>query len=103
MSTYERERDAKRLMNQSRKIERLMAAPAPRGEVYSGMDTLQRHVVALALTLEALDTLLIKKGVLADDELIGELQELMKVKAAQMEASDAVEEQNAPRIEVVAS
>lgn len=92
MSTWKDERDAKRDASRLKRLSRALAAPAPRGELYKSAMELQQHVASVALALEALEYLLVQKGTLAENELMEALTLLLKQKADQVKAADAVQE-----------
>lgn len=67
----------------------IMASPISRGEVSQMEDRILSNVMSTAMAIEALETLLVQKGVLKDDELMTAVTELLKSKKEQA-AADAV-------------
>lgn len=67
----------------------IMASPISRGEVSEMEERILSNVMSTAMALEALETLLIQKGVLKDDELMAAVADLLKNKKEQA-AADAV-------------
>jgi len=65
----------------------VMQQPLSRGEAQLLEDRLYTHILSTATAIEALDTLLIKKGILADNELMDAVKELLKTKSEQTYAA----------------
>lgn len=61
----------------------VMQQPVSRGEAQLLEDRIYVHILSTATALEALDTLLTKKGILADSELMDAVKELLKSKSEQ--------------------
>lgn len=68
----------------------IMSQPISRGEVAAMEDRLLSNVMSCAAGLEALETILIRRGVMKDDELMTEVKALLKQKQEQAEASASV-------------
>lgn len=89
MADWKTERDAKRHERAIKQQLRAAAAPITRGEVVNLGFAYEEQIASLALGLEALDTMLVEKGILKDDELLTRMKSLAKEKAAQAEAQKA--------------
>lgn len=53
-----------------------------------------QNVISLALAIEALETLLIAKGILKDNDVLDKIKALMDEKVAQVSAQKAAEPEN---------
>jgi len=93
---WQEERDAKRRERDIKRHMRAMATPVSRGETINVTMSLEQHLTSVALAIEALDTLLVEKGILADNEILDKMKVLAETKRAQMEAEAATKEP--PRI-----
>lgn len=80
------ERDAKRQERANKQLQRAMLAPIPRAEMYQRTDQLLQNVSSVAFALEALDLLLVEKGILKENELLDKIKALVESKAAQVAA-----------------
>lgn len=61
----------------------IMASPISRDEAKQMEDRLFSNVMSTAIAVEALETLLVAKGILKDDELMKAVGELLKNKKEQ--------------------
>jgi len=93
---WQEERDAKRRERDIKRHMRAMATPISRGESLNVMVGMEGHLTSVALAIEALDNLLVEKGILADNEILDKMKVLAETKRSQMEAEAATEEP--PRI-----
>lgn len=91
MSNWADERDKKRAERQQRQLQRALAAPPARGEVFSSMSVLEQHVASVAIAIEALENRLVVAGVLKPDELMNEIQSLIKAKSESAAAQEAAQ------------
>ncbi len=64
-----------------------MAQPLTRQEGQNLEDRIYTHILSTATAIEALDVLLTKKGILADNELMDAVKELLKTKSEQVQAA----------------
>ena len=94
--TWKEEKEQKRQERELKRHMRVMATPVSRGESLNVMMGLQEQVVSLALAVEALDTLLVEKGVLKDNEVLDRMKVIAAAKQQQMEAASV--ESESPRI-----
>lgn len=92
---WQAERERKRTERQQRQFDRAMAAPPPRAEIFSQTSQLFNQVSSVALAIESLETLLIAKGVLKDNELMKSIEALVKSKSEQVQAADCVAQEEA--------
>lgn len=88
---WKKERDAKKLERDMKSFQRRMATPVMRGEVYNMGELQLQHIASLALAVEALENILIERGLLLDDELMDRMQMLAHEKQQIAEASKAAE------------
>lgn len=95
MSNWKLDRERARAEREARKLERIMSSPLTRGESAAQASEIQASLVSTALALESLELLLVAKGILQPDELMARLAELVRERATQARAADAVEQ---PRI-----
>lgn len=65
----------------------IMGSPISRQEVSLMEDRLLSNVMSTASAIEALETLLVAKGILKDDELMAAVKELVKQKHEQADAA----------------
>jgi hypothetical protein len=65
----------------------IMAQPLSRGEGQALEDRIYTHILSTATAIEALDVLLTKKGILADNELMDAVKDLLKTKSEQASAA----------------
>lgn len=65
----------------------VMQQPITRAEAQGLEDRIYTHILLTATAIEALDTLLTKKGILADNELMDAVKELLKTKSEQVHAA----------------
>jgi hypothetical protein len=86
------ERDAKRLARSQEQLRRSLMAPASRAELVNGTEHLLSNVMSVALAVEALELLLIERGVLKTDELMDRIKLLAAEKAEQVNAAVATED-----------
>jgi hypothetical protein len=91
MSTeWQADKERKRAERQQKQFDRAMAAPPPRAEIFSQTTQLFNQVSSVALAIESLETLLIAKGVLKDNELMESIESLVRAKSEQVQAADCV-------------
>ena len=83
---WQEERDKKRHERDIKRHLRAMSTPVSRGETINVTLGLEQQLASLALAMEALDTLLIAKGVLIDNELLDKMKSLANEKKAAVEA-----------------
>ena len=72
------------------KWKEIMASPISRNEAVALEDRIMQNVLSVAVSIEALETLLIRKNLFADDELMAEVKTLLKQKQEQVNASASV-------------
>lgn len=65
----------------------IMASPISRGEVSQMEERILSNVMSTAMAIEALETILVAKGILKDDELMTAVSELLKSKKEQAGAA----------------
>lgn len=65
----------------------IMASPISRQEASLMEQRLQSNVMSTAAAIEALENLLIEKGILKDDELMAAVKKLVEQKHEQVEAA----------------
>lgn len=92
---WKEERERAKVEREQRRMERILASPISRGESVQRDSQVQASLVSTALALESLELLLVSKGILKEDELMDRLSVLVKERAQQARAADAVEQ---PRI-----
>jgi imidazolonepropionase-like amidohydrolase len=76
---------------EQRQLARTMASPVARGEVARLGEIQLQHIASLALAIEALDVLLVEKGLFADNEIMDRMRQLAEQKADVAIATDATE------------
>jgi hypothetical protein len=76
---------------EQRQFARHMASPIARGEVAQFGELQLQHIASLALAMEALDTLLVEKGLFADNEIMERMGKLANEKAEIAAAAHATE------------
>ena len=64
-----------------------MASPISRGEVSQMEERILSNVMSTAMAIEALETILVAKGLLKDDELMVAVADLLKSKKEQAGAA----------------
>jgi len=69
------------------KWKEIMQAPVSRQEAQMLEDRIYTHILSTASAIEALDGILTKKGILADNELMDAVKELLKTKSEQVNAA----------------
>jgi hypothetical protein len=82
-------------VREQRQFARTMAAPIARGEVAQLEEVQLQHIASLALAIEALDVLLVEKGLFADNEIMDRMKVLAQQKADVAIAADAIDATNA--------
>lgn len=92
MSDWAKEKEQKRLDRLNRSLQRALAAPPARGEMLSSISTLQQHVTSVAIAIEALEILLMTAGILKENELMEQIESLIKAKAEAAQAAEAAEQ-----------
>ncbi len=98
MSDWQAEKAAKRATRDRKRLEHALAVPVTRGEAISRENMLLQNVASTALALEALESLLVERGLLKDNEVLDKMAALMKEKVAQVEADRATEAPEPSRI-----
>jgi len=68
----------------------IMAQPISRNEASLMEDRILEKVLSTAVAIEALETILIRRKILVDDEVMTEVKALLKQKQEQAEASASV-------------
>lgn len=86
MSTWEEDKRQKRLERDIKKLNRVMAAPPSRSEVLSGENELRMNIASTAIAVEALELLLVERGILKDNEVLDKMKVLMEEKKMQAQA-----------------
>jgi hypothetical protein len=76
---------------EQRQFARAMASPIARGEVAQLGKLHLHHIASLALAMEAIDTLLVEKGLFADNEIMDRMKVLATKKADIAIAAEATE------------
>jgi hypothetical protein len=89
--SYTSERAAKRLERDQKMLARALANPITLGQSISRENLLRENIASTAIAIEALETLLVRRGILADNEVLDTMKELMDAKKAQVEAANATE------------
>jgi hypothetical protein len=77
------------MLTDQAKWKEIMQAPVSRLEAQALEDRIYTHVLSTAMAIEALDTLLTKKGILKGNELLDAVSELVKIKSDQLGAAAA--------------
>ena len=93
MSTWQEERDRKRVERDMRKFARRMQTPVARGEVFQLGELQAQHIASLALALEALEDILVGRGVLDTEELMDTMKLMAERKAEVAVAASAAQGQ----------
>jgi hypothetical protein len=83
---WRKERDKKRLERDVAQFHRRMSTPVARGEVYQLGETQLMHLASLALAVEALEDILVGRGLLDRDELM-DCMELLAARKAEVAAA----------------
>jgi hypothetical protein len=78
---WQEEKATRQRIRNAEKMARLMQIPVPRAESIERDNHLAVNVATIAIGLEAMESLLIEKGVFVADELMGRLEKLAKEKA----------------------
>jgi hypothetical protein len=78
---WQQEREQKRAAREARQFQRRMSSPVMRGEVASFGEAQLQHIASLALALEALEDILVGRGVLDRDELMDTMLLMSQQKA----------------------
>ena len=90
---WQADKERKRVERQQRQFDRAMASPPPRAEIFSQTSQLFNQVSSVALAIESLESLLISKGVLKDNELMEAIEALVRAKSEQVQAADCVSQE----------
>jgi len=88
---WHEEKAAKRHERDMKKLERALAVPVSRGEAISRENMLLQNVASTAMAVEALESLLVERGILKDNEILDKMAALVKEKVAQVQAEQATE------------
>lgn len=72
-----------------KRMARILNSPAARGEVYQQLGAMQQGIAGVALAIEAFEELLIRKGTLEKDELMGKIKEIIATQDEQEAARAA--------------
>lgn len=88
---WRKEREQKRTERDMRQFARRMASPVARQELFQLGEAQAMHVASLALALEALEDLLVGRGLLDPDELMDCMELLARRKAEQAAAAAAAQ------------
>ncbi len=88
---WQEEKAAKRHERDMKKLERALSVPVSRGEAISRENMLLQNVASTAMAVEALESLLVERGILKDNEILDKMADLMKEKMAQVQAEQATE------------
>lgn len=91
MTDWAKEKEQKRLDRMQKSLQRALAAPPARGEVLSGLSTLQQHVASVAVAIEALENCLVRAKILGDGDVLREVEALLKSKSESVAAQEAAE------------
>ncbi len=86
---WQEEKAAKRHERDMKKLERALSVPVSRGEAISRENMLLQNVASTAMAVEALESLLVERGILKDNEILDKMSALVKEKMAQVEAQHA--------------
>lgn len=78
---WTKERDANRAARAAKSFARRMQSPVPRGEVFQLGEAQMQHLASLALAIEALEDILVGRGVLDRDELMDTMYTMAAAKA----------------------
>jgi hypothetical protein len=89
--SWEQEKAVKRAQRDMKKLQRALAMPVSRDEAISRENMLLQNIASTAIAVEAMETLLVSKGILSDNEVLDAMKALMEQKKAQMSAQQAVE------------
>lgn len=90
---WDKEKAQKRLARDVAQFQRRMSAPIARGEVFSLGEVQMQHLASLALAVEALEDLLVGRGLLDRDELMDCMELMAQQKREQAEAAQAAAQQ----------
>jgi hypothetical protein len=77
---YQLEKARKRMERDAKQFQRRMCSPVARGEVFQLGEVQMQHLASLALAVEALEDILIGKGVLEPDELMDTMRLMAEAK-----------------------
>jgi hypothetical protein len=91
---WQREKQEKQAERQAKQFMRRMAGPIARGEVAQFGEAQAMHIASLALAIEALEQLLVKRDVLKADELMDLMKSLASQKQEQALAAQAASQQS---------
>jgi hypothetical protein len=94
---WEQEKEAKRAARRQKAMERVLASPMSIGDSLNQTNQLLENVASVAVAIEAVESLLVEKGILGDDAVLGRMRALMEAKKAQMEA-ESTQKADPPRI-----
>ncbi len=85
--SYLEEKAQKRLEREQKALMRFMSSAPARGEMIETAGAMQREIVSVALAIEAVETLLIERGILKDNEVMERIQVLAAQKREQENAA----------------
>jgi len=86
---WEQEKAAKRQARRQKAMERVLASPISIGQSLQHNTELLQNVASIAVAVEALESLLVEKGILLDNAVLDRMKVLMEAKKAQVEAERA--------------
>lgn len=93
-TSWAAEKLKQRAEREQRQFARAMASPVTRAEQAQAQEMQLNHIASLALAMETLEAILIERGMLSKDELMGRMEELAKLKLEQVEAQYATQGQS---------
>lgn len=88
---WKKEKESKKLERDMKSFQRRMSAPILRGEVFNMGELQLQHIASLALAIEALERILVERGVLVGDELLDRMHMISHEKAEIAQAAAAAE------------
>lgn len=91
MSNWQEEREKKRVERDMKRFVRRMSTPVARGEVYQLGELQVQHIASIALALEALEDILVGRGLVERDELLDTMH-VIAARKAEVAAAQAVSE-----------
>jgi len=86
---WKADRDRKRIERDAKQFMRRMQTPVARGEVFQLGEVQMQHLASVALAIEALEDLLVGRGVLEPDELMTTMRVMALAKREVAEAAQA--------------
>lgn len=91
---WHKEKERKRAERENVRIQRHMASPVLRAEVFQLGEEHLQHIASLALAIEALEDILIAKKLLVPSELIDKMKVLAEKKAEEVQAMQLAVKEN---------